>query len=341
MAKHPQAASRGILAAALLLSALLPGCGRAEQPLRVTYQPHLSFAPLMIARREGYFREAGLQVEYVSLKRSAHGIAALVKGDLDVVSGFLSVGLLNAIGENGGIKIVACKGYAAPGRRSYNSMVGRRGIGPLSELTAEKLRGCRVLTGRDTFQALLTERFLGRWGLRMDDVRAFRVPPPAQLSALAEGNADLAATTEPWATRILDSGHGELLAQASDVMPGFQYGYVAFGPSLLERDRQAGRRFMVAYVRALRRLEEGKTADNLEALAAETGLDRDLLQRVGWSCCHLNGHINVESVVEFQDWAVQRNLLERRLRPREFWEPAFARYADDRLRNRGSFAGGR
>ncbi|MFO7958041.1 MAG: ABC transporter substrate-binding protein [Candidatus Brocadiia bacterium] len=335
------------LVSALLLCAVLLSCERADPPedgltrpaLRVSYLPHLSFAPFMVAREEGYFEQAGVDVEYVDLKRSAHGVAALAQGDLDVLSGFLSVGVLNAIRENAGIKIVACKGYAAPGRDSYNVILAREDLGPHDELTGERLHGCRVLTGVDSFQAPFTESFLARWDLTLDDVEASRIPAPAQLPAIAQGDADLAATTEPWATRILDAGHAYLIARAGDVVPGFQYGYVAFGPGLLEDDREAGRRFMVGYLRAIRRLRRGKTAGNLDVLAAASGLDRDLLTRAAWPSFHSDGRIDVESLLEFQNWAVKRNLMRAPLQVESFWEPAFVEHADAVLRDEKAPAG--
>lgn len=335
------------LVSALLLCAVLPSCERADPPedggarpaLRVSYLPHLSFAPFMVGREEGYFEQEGLNVEYVDLKRSAHGVAALAQGDLDVLSGFLSVGILNAIRENAGIKIVACKGYAAPGGNSYNVILAREDLGPPGELTADRLRGCRVLTGVDSFQAPFTAGFLARWDLSLDDVKASRIPAPAQLAAMAQGDADLAATTEPWATRILDAGHAYVIARAGDVVPGFQYGYVAFGPGLLEDGREAGRQFMVAYLRAVRRLEQGKTERNLHIMEAASGLDRDLLTRATWPSFHSDGRIHVESILEFQDWAMKRDLLAAPLEVGDFWEPAFVDYASAALRGGPTPAG--
>ena len=302
--------------------------GSTGRPLKVSYQPHLSFAPLMVARHEGYFEDAGLDVEYVSLKRSAHGVAALAKGDLDVLSGFLSVGLLNTIHKDTDIRIVAGKGYAAPDQPSYNVVIGRKDLGQLSDLSAEQLRGCRVLTGVDTFQAPFTERFLAKWDLTLDDVQASRLPPPAQFSAMANGSAELAVMTEPWGSHTVEGDHGILLAHAGEIVPGFQYGYVAFGPSLLQEHPELGRRFMLAYLRAIRQLETGKTTRNVAVLAAASGLDRDILKRVGWPSFRADGTVDTESILEFQSWAGKRGLIDEPIPPQDFWEPQFTEYAN-------------
>ena len=47
-----------------------------------------------------------------------------------------------------------------------------------------------------------------------------------------------------------------------------------------------------------------------------------------------NGAIDVESVLDFQRWAVRRGVLDAALPPAKFWDPSFVEEADRALASR-------
>ena len=63
------------LVAALLLWAQRPADEHANvarvRHLRISYNPYLTNAPLFVARDEGYFAEAGIDVEFITLDSDA------------------------------------------------------------------------------------------------------------------------------------------------------------------------------------------------------------------------------------------------------------------------------
>jgi NitT/TauT family transport system substrate-binding protein len=87
------------------------------------------------------------------------------------------------------------------------------------------------------------------------------------MGALAKRRIDFMVTTEPWLTRIIRAGHGVLWKRVQDVIPDFDYAFVRYGPSILEKDPEAGRRFMVAYLKGVHQYNQGKTVRNLEIMA--------------------------------------------------------------------------
>ena len=75
--------------------------GQTQQPstpvtLKAVTFPFLSFAPFFIAQEEGYFTEQGLQIEFIKMKEE-FAFQALAKGEVDVWSGLVSIGALNAM----------------------------------------------------------------------------------------------------------------------------------------------------------------------------------------------------------------------------------------------------
>ena len=60
-----------------------------------------------------------------------------------------------------------------------------------------------------------------------------------------------------------------------------------------------------------REYNQGKTDRNLDILAEYTKLDRELLKEACWAKMRNDGRINVESILDFQTWAVKKGFLEK------------------------------
>jgi len=322
-----------LASAALILVCLLSSsCGRTGPDnssnvvvdLKVAILPFLSYGPLFIAADEGFFAEERLAVEFVKMNRSAQAVPLLIEGQLDVLTGTLTPALLNAIARGARIRLVADKGYLDPAGCDYNALVARRALVEAGELKAPAaLRGRRIVMEPNEFRGYFVETLLRPSGLTLGDVRVVDIPDAAMMDAFEQGSVDAAATAEPWITRLLQTGKVVVWKPAQQVLPGFQIGAILYGPNLLDDNNEAGRRFMRAYLKAVRRYKLGKTDRNQEILARHTGLDRAVLRDACWPSFRANGRIDIESVRGYQAWALSRGLLERRLTEEQFWEPRF------------------
>jgi NitT/TauT family transport system substrate-binding protein len=85
---------------------------------------------------------------------------------------------------------------------------------------------------------------------------------------------------------------------------------------------------MVANLKAVRQYNQGKTKRNLDILAKHTGLDRELLEEVCWPAIRNNGQIHIESVMDYQAWAMKKGFLDKEVAPNQFWDPRFIDYAN-------------
>ena len=310
------------------------GGQRQPEPmkLKVLLLPYLSFAPLFIAEEEGYFAEQGLEIEFVKMTSSAPAIVALARGELDVVAAILSVGLLNAMARGAKIKFVADKGYIAFAGCTSNALVATRALVEGSELqTPAQLQGRRIALKPASFSGYFVEKLLRSAGLSLDDVEAVNIPTPAQPEALEKGAIDVTVTQEPWLTRILRGGHAVIWMPAQQVIPDFQLGMILYGPTLLDENPEAGRRFMVAYFEAVQRYNQGKTDRNVEILAKYTRLDQELLRQACWVPMREDGQINLQSVLDFQVWALKKGFIDRTVTEDEFWDPSFVEHANQVL----------
>jgi NitT/TauT family transport system substrate-binding protein len=323
----------------LVLSLLLSACTVVErwQPtpepvrLKVVVAPYVDQAPIFIADREGYFAEQGLEVELVKMSRPSEAIPSLAAGQVDVISTVLTAGLLNATAAQA-IKVVGGAYHVAPTGCAWQGVVARADLLKAGELSSPaQLRGRRVSVNPVGLGGYYVEKLLMTAGLTLDDVQIVGLSKPAEAEAFQNGSIDVAFTAEPWISRLAQAGHADLWIAAQEIIPDFQIGLILFGPTLLEQNPDAGRRFMVAYLEALQQWNEGKTERNLELVAEFTELDPELLMQICWPTARESGDINVQSILDFQAWAVGKGYLDSPVTEEQFWDPSFVEYANEGL----------
>ncbi len=301
-----------------------PGPARALVRVKLLSTRFLSFAPLAIARDEGYFRAQGLDVEMVPLVSSADAAALLIRGDLDVATGVLKIADFNAIARGAALRLVADKGHFESGACPVSAFVARPGFfDGMGGNGPERIRGARFAVVPLHFMEYALETLLGRNRMSLADLKLARIPGSAVAEAFGAGSLDLGELTEPDLSRVVGTGRAVVWKDLREILPGAQHSAIYFGPRLLVRDRDAGRRFMVAYLQGVRQYNRGKTARNLDILASGTGLDPELLRTACWSSIRGDGKIDVASVIDFQRWAVGRSALDAVVPPERFWDPSF------------------
>jgi NitT/TauT family transport system substrate-binding protein len=324
----------------LALGLLLQGCAFSESPrdqpepvtLKVLVQPYLSYAPFFIAQEEGFFAEQAIQIEFIQMSEAVEAVPALTQGTLDVAAGLIWPSHLNAMARGAHIKIVADKGYIGPQDCSYTTIMVRPALIENGELESPaQLRGRQVVLNPASFTGYYLDTLLSAVGLALDDIEIADVPVPARPEALEKGSVDGVIVSEPWVTRISQGGQGVIWMPAQQVIPDSQVGAIFYGPTLLDKNPDAGKRFMIAYLKAIQQYNRGKTERNLEILAKYTKLDQELLNQACWPTLHSDGRVNVQSVLDFQAWAVKRDLLDNPVTEDQFWDPSFIEYSNQVL----------
>ncbi|HET6617049.1 MAG TPA: ABC transporter substrate-binding protein [Gemmatimonadota bacterium] len=284
-------------------------------------RPFLTSAPLYIAMEEGYFADEGLDVRiHLLAGHSATSLVLLEHGDIDVVTGSIFLGLFNAINEGSGIRIVADKGHFERGGCSPYALVVRSDLAGKLRAPAS-VRGLRIDINPSLVEGYFVESWLEGSGLSLDDLDVRAMPLPARHDAMNRGLLDLSTTSEPWLSRLLADGH-QVLVSAGQVIPGMQYGLLLFGPELRVERREAGRRFIRAYLRGVQQYNRGKTPRNMEILGRALELDPAILKRACWPSMRNDGMMDTEPMQGFQKWGFDKGLVDRVLEPEEYWDPS-------------------
>ena len=304
------------LAVTVLIGAVFLRPWASEPPrdtIRVVVVNYLSYASLFIAQEEGFFADEGLDVELLQVAAVSRAIPALIQGDIDVLPAAIMPSFFNIINRGGLMKVVAGKGYNSVEGCAYSGIMARRSLLESGELSsAGDMAGRRVSTDRTAPSYYRFNQFLLAAGLTLDDLVVIDIPPAAKFDAFETGALDVATASEPWITRYHRAGDSLLWSRTSDHLPGFQFGYLLFGKTLLEDRPEDGEKFILAYLKAVRHMnDEGNSERHVDILAKYTGLDKELLTEACWAPVRNDGRVQIESLAGYQDWALKQGLVTR------------------------------
>jgi NitT/TauT family transport system substrate-binding protein len=314
---------------------LVSGCSKAKEPstIKVVFVPFISNAPFYIGLEEGYFEEEGLDIEFVEVVRTSEAIPPLEQGEVDVVGGLISSGVLNAMARNANIKFVADKGHINPtGCNTMALFASKTFIEAHPDRNPADLKGARVSVNTTFLEGYWLELVLRQADLTLDDINHSRNQNPTEFEMLQEGTIDMVSVDEPWATRMLQAGLGDIWVSYGELVPDASYAHVWYGPNLLEKNPDLGNRFMVAFLKGVAQYNEGKTDRNLEIMEKYFDLDREFLLEACWPYVNTDGTINPETVLDFQEWAFDKGLIDKVVTVEQFWDPKFIEYAVEELK---------
>jgi len=287
---------------------------------KVAIGPFISYAPLYIAKEEGYFRDEGLAVEFVNLPSSKDMIPSLAQGDVDAAGVTLTSSLLNLMARGAHVRFVADRGFADPEGCTYSAVLASnamRGASP------SEIAGSKVATDQASYQEFLMYTALAQGGLDVSDVSIENTVISSVPELLSSGQISFATAVEPWLTRVQQADQGVVWAPAERLLPNFEILTYVFGPSVLDNNREAGLRFIRAYLSAKAQYDQGKTDRNIQIVAKYTKLDPELIRDSCWVSLRADLNVNPTSVNQFQAWSVSRGYSDRAIGEAEFWDPSF------------------
>ena len=242
-----------VLACAALVGAMGSLPAHAADTVNVGITNAISDAPLFIAHERGYFKEQGLDVQFTPFDSAAKMIAPLGAGQLDVGAGAPSAGLYNAVERGIDIKVVADKGTTAPGY-GYNPLLIRKAL--IDSGRVKSTKDLKGLTLADAAQGSASTSTLNEalktGGLTLGDIKNVKMGFPDMVAALRNGSIDGGIVSEPAASEAIQLGAAVRFAPSDTFYPNQQIAVLLYGGAFMKNKPDAAKRFMIAYIKALR-----------------------------------------------------------------------------------------
>jgi NitT/TauT family transport system substrate-binding protein len=248
------------------------------QTITVGATSSTSDAPIYIADKKGYFQAEGLDVKVTNFRSAADMVAPLGAGQLQVGAGSASAGLYNAVARGIKIKIVADKASSPPGYGATKILVRKDHVVSGRYKEPRDLKGLKFamnapgVSNTSTLNTLLRSA-----GLKYSDVETVDLPLPDHVPALKNKSVDASASVEPAPALAIRNGDAVLVKSDDEILPHHQIAVLLYSEDFALRQPDAARRFMRAYIRAVRfyndahkdgRLD-GATADEVIAILSE------------------------------------------------------------------------
>jgi len=281
----------------------------------------LEMTPLMVAKEMGFYKNVGLDVEFVDLPSPRDQLPALASGQIDALMGGNSAGFINMAASGFGSRIVSGYTHSSPTwyGSHLNGILARKDLYDKGEIkTIKDLKGRRV-----TFPALIrTHTFdaaLRSVGLRLEDVKIIEIAKYSDaIAALKSGGVDAAFFIQPFGAKAVKEGFAEYILDYSALPFKIQFTLLFFSENLLKSDRQKGVDFLAAtfkgvreYLRAAK--GKGERAKVLDIASRFTQMPKDLLETFTWPYVDPNGVISLDSLGRQQDWYLERKYIKEKI----------------------------
>jgi NitT/TauT family transport system substrate-binding protein len=300
----------------------------------VGYQPFLTTGPLFIAVDGGYFAEQGLDVELLLFTSTSEMLPALLQGQLDLWGEAVTAGAINAVSQDSGFKFVGDKGFIDPNATCVDQAIVVRTelLTPGFLDNPANVKGLRFAFTKATVFEYAIDLQLQSMGLTQDDVQVIEmVKQPDRLAALNADNIDVVTFPEPWITRAKKSGAADIWVPLGKLTPYAPLGALLFGPSVT-KNPDVGDRFMVAYLKAVRQYNEGKTDRNVEIIAKYTKLSPEDVKAACWPPAAADGHVHADAWEAYQDWLVSRGYLKAKIPFDQIFDSQYIDFANEALK---------
>jgi NitT/TauT family transport system substrate-binding protein len=247
---------RRLLACFALLASLAAGAASAA-PLKIGYSDWPGYTAFEIAIQKGWFKDAGVDVEFTWFDYSA-SIDAFSAGKIDadciVASDALGAGAAGAPS-----KFIAIIDYSD----GSDMIVGKPGISSIKDL-----KGQKVGVEFGLVEHFLLLEGLKRNGLTQSDVTLVNTPTNNTPQTLASGQVAAIGAWYPVSGQALQSVAGSKRIFTSADAKGFIYDVLAVNPASLAAHREDWAKIAAIYYKCAAYILDPKTQDDAVKIMA-------------------------------------------------------------------------
>jgi NitT/TauT family transport system substrate-binding protein len=279
--------------------------------MRIGTVASIATAPIVVPALEGQFAIYGLNVVLDQpSSNSADAMTAVATGHLDMAYVTMSAAVLNAFNGGLAMKIIAA-GAAQPSGHGDNApIVVRTQLVDSGDVkTVADLKGRKVaISGKGVGPEYKMARALRIAGLTPSDVDVHVMPVPEMVAAMSTGVIDAGVLLQPTAAQAVAQGVGTILLDDYD--QNGQGGLLVVNSRFLDQHGDAVTNWLEVYLRAIRRLSDGKLKTDDQALTdlqTATNVPPNIIRLSPDPYWPRDGHVLVDSLRDQQEFFISTN----------------------------------
>jgi NitT/TauT family transport system substrate-binding protein len=298
----------------------------------------ISNGSTLFAEAHGYFKEAGIKLEFDDLSSSANAIALLAQNKLQIVEGGISAGYFNAL-EKGLPIVIVLSRVNSPLR--HNLML-RPDLKDKIK-TIKDLKGKVIASnGAGSVATYEVGKILETAGLTLSDVE-IKVIPFSQMAVAFHNKAvDAAIVIPPTVYQFIEQGIAVPFADPDDYAKPSP---ITISVNIINTDwakqhPKVVRDYYYAYLRGVRDYCNAYLGGSIRKefidLLVKSGTERrpEILYKYAWPARDPNGRLNIDSLLDMQTWYRNNKFTTANLPASRLVD---ASYADDAIRKLGKF----
>ncbi len=291
-------------------------------PVKAGLLATASDAGIYIGDEKGFFRQQGIEIRYEQSDTTST-VPMLSTGQIDVGGPAVSPALVNAFIRGVDVKLVADKGSVSSRANSYAALVLRKDLADSGEVREPAdLRGRTIAMPPPrgaSPNAVDLSRALARGGLTEDDVNLVELAYPDMNPAFASKAIEVSETLEPLLTIGINQGLFTRWITIDQLTDFRQYAAIGYAPSFASERPDVARRFMVAYVQAVRAYNDAffkgvNKPEVVDILVKHTTLkDAALYNQIVPPGLNPDGAIGLKSLQDDVAWYRQKGVVQEDL----------------------------
>ncbi len=238
-------------AIALAMLAMTPA--HAADTVNLAATSNSGDVALYYAIDKGLLAAVDIEAKLITFDTGARMVPALATGELDIGTIPGSAAIYNSKARGINNRIVADRSRSAPGDM-YQTLMIRKDIMESGRFKSyADLKGLKIAVAAPGISILsIVNEAAKKGGLKYADVEKVFIPLPQQVAAFRNKAVDGSIMIEPFATLITANGDGVRFASTNDFNPDGQFTYMVFSEKFARDKPDIARRFMKAYILALR-----------------------------------------------------------------------------------------
>jgi NitT/TauT family transport system substrate-binding protein len=316
-----------------------PMQARAQAPaaspsiITIGVVPSVPAAATYLAVEKGYFKEAGIEVDLQNIDSSSTAMALLASNRMQVVEGGVAPNYWNAL-ASGLPVIMALERASSP--LYHDVLIRKELVGVLK--TPADLKGRPVAEVSPGSSALYeVGAVLASAGLSMKDIKY--IPVPQMGIALANGAVDVAFEVPPFGATVINQGQGVHWLDPEDYIKVLPSSFVAYfaNSDWIKANPDVAKKFFLALVKGGRDFCQAyhhgpNRAEVVDVMFKyKVGANREQLDQMAWQARSPNGHFNVPSVLDLQDWFFKEGIIKNKFPAERLIDSDYANDADKTL----------